>query len=387
MLVRQSLLIWFVSFMIIIRIPLSAQERSDTGIYIAPTTGGTLSERQFFDDNIPMEIHGANYGVVYTPQESDYIITMRISEDEDYDNPGGILKVFTISVIRTATNVAVVEYSWDYREIEEMYNWNLFLVYNALANITLTNPDITAPPPVTVPPPWRNNWLYLGFRAAPALTRYLYLTTVDYPGDNSAGFGAEAGITAEFHPFRFLSFQFDAVLSYDGFTALRIVSPEGNSRKYISDDFTGLSLMIPFLLKVPLPFEKSILSLYAGPYYTMFIGPLTKISGDTTASEKSSVYKASPLGVTAGMEIGFPAGPGELFVDLRYSRDFGETFIHKSIGPRYTQDRLTLSLGYRFGLFKRTPRVPPSPENPDPAGEETPEEETIGEEATAEETW
>jgi hypothetical protein len=351
--------------MAIILVPLPAQERSNTGLYITPTTGGTLEERQFFDDNIPMEVLNANYRVVYTPQEADYIINMTISEDEDYDNPGGILKVFTISVIRTITNTAVVEYSWGYREIEEMYNWNLFLVYNALANITLTNPSLTtqptpappitpAPPetPEPIPLPWWNRWLYVGFRAAPAFTRYFFLPASDYPGDNSTGIGVEGGLTTEFRPFRFLSFQLDALLSYDSLIASRIVF-QGNTQSYITDGFSGLSLMVPFLVKVFLPFEKFTLSPYAGPYYATFVGPLTKISGDTKNSEEIPVYKTPLLGGTIGTDIGFRLGPGELFVDLRYSRNFGEIVVHNDYGLRYTQERITLSLGYKFGLFKR----------------------------------
>jgi hypothetical protein len=355
-------------FIVISAVRLPAQERSDTALYIAAASGGTQAQRQFFDDNIPMEVANANYKLVYTPAESDYIINMNLSQGEDYDNPGGTVNIFTITVVRTRTGAEVVRYSYDYQDVEEMYQWNLYIVYNALANVSLTNIS-AAPAAEDAPLPWWNTWVYLGFRAAPALTGYSYITVPNYPGDTSAGLGGEGGLTVEFRTFRFLSFQLDALLSWDGFTAPRIVSQE-DSQTYTADDFGGLSVTIPFAVKVPLAFEKVVLSPYAGLYFTMIIGPLLMSRGGGPVEEVPA-YKTLPLGFTAGADISFRAGRGEFSVDLRYYRDFGETIVQD--GPRFTRDRITLSLAYKFGLLKRSPLTMPGAAKETPAEEPTEE--------------
>jgi hypothetical protein len=361
---------WFVPFFFAFAL-LPAQERSDTAIYISPAAGGTPEAHRFFDENIAMEVKNANYRLVYTPQDSDYIITLAIAGEEDYDNPGETVNVFTIGVVRSKTGARVVEYSWEYRDLEEMYNWNLYLVYNALANISLSNQDS----PVS-DVPWWNNWLYLGFRAAPVITGYSFLTVADYESGYSAGIGFEAGAVADFRLFRFLSLQTEVLISFDRFDAVRLVS-QGNIQNRVTDEFTSLSLVIPLLFKVPLSFEKSILSFYAGAYFFESF-PLT-VKKESAGSESIPVYKVlPPIGFTAGMDIGFRIGPGELFADLRYYRNFGTTVVHKDNGPRYIKDRISLSFGYKFPLFKRGPS--PSPPEGPPVEDEVVEEEAAAEE-------
>jgi hypothetical protein len=357
---------------------LSAQERFDTALFIAPTTGGTPEDRRFFDEYIPMEVENAGYKLVGAAEASDYIINLDVSADEDYynpDNPDETGSLFGIQVVRTRDSVEIIRFAWPYQRLNDMFQWNLYLIYNALANVTLTQagqtPAVTAPPTslgtlialVTPPLPWWDSWLSLGFRAAPSFSNYGYQTGTVYLGDNSGGFGVEGGLTVGYHPFRFFGLQLDALITYDGFTAPRVEERE-TVRVRSVDGFTGLSFTLPLIFKVPLAFEKIILSPYVGTYFTMPIGPMTKISGDTKDSEEIPVFKTLPLGFTAGLELAVRAGPGEVFLDFRYYKDFGETVTHNDHALRYVQDRLTLAVGWRFGILKRGPRSPRSPPPP-----------------------
>jgi hypothetical protein len=349
---RRFFLVLFFSVLAL----LPAQERSNTTIYVSPTTGGTPEARKFFDDNIPMEIQGANYRQVYTAREADYILNMQVSEVEDVDNPGEFYNLFTVGITRAKTNVVVVDFSWEYSDLEEMHNWNLYLIYNALANITLTNA------PSGPPGPWWDYWLYFGFRAGPVITGYSFQTTVaGYESGYSASFGIEGGFTAEFRLFRYLFLQVDALFSYDSFNTARVVSDGGVwSRR--TDRFTGMSLLFPVLFKLPVPFEKTILSFYVGTYFSAFPLPLKRTSSGI--SETITIAEVlPPMGFAAGVDLAFNVGPGELAADFRYYRDFGTTVVHKDNGPRYTRDRMVLSVSYKFPLFKHNPPSP-KPENP-----------------------
>jgi hypothetical protein len=56
-----------------------------------------------------------------------------------------------------------------------------------------------------------------------------------------------------------------------------------------------------------------------------------------------------PLGVTAGADLGMHLGPGLLFLDIRYSLDFGTNESDNSIAT-FRRNMVSFSLGYKYGL-------------------------------------
>jgi hypothetical protein len=52
------------------------------------------------------------------------------------------------------------------------------------------------------------------------------------------------------------------------------------------------------------------------------------------------------------MDLGFPLGPGSILFDLRYNRDLGMTNVQSINRLQYTLERIGLSLGYKFLLWK-----------------------------------
>ena len=329
--------LWIVVFLFTCDV-LFAQERSDTSLYLFPAAGGTQTEREFFDKNIHDEIKGANYKIVYTPEEADYTVTLKISEYEDPETPGVAANQLTLFVARTSDNSPVVEFSWSYHALEEMYQWNLYIVYNALANVTLMKPESPEAEARRL-----DSWFYLGPRAGASLPGYSFKVSPGYEAGSGDGFGGEGGLVAELRLFPFFGLQLEALFACDAFNAVKITSGE-DSRTVSADMFTSMSLMFPFLLKVPLGFEKFVLSFCAGAYYLLF--------SPWGEGESGGGFSMSfPLGFIIGADLGIPLGPGELFVDLRYGKDHGVTVIQN--GPRYGRDRINVGLGYKFGFFKK----------------------------------
>ena len=184
-------------------------------------------KREFFDKNIHEEIKGANYGVVYTPEESNYNVNMDISEYEDEETPGVVTNCLTLIVTRTADNFRVIEFSWDYHDLEEMYQWNLYIIYNALANITLrVKPG--EPEPAPEAPKRQDFRLYLGLWAGASIPGYSFQATPGYEAGSGGGFGGEGGLVAELRLFPFFGIQLEALFAYDTFNAIKTIPRDDN---------------------------------------------------------------------------------------------------------------------------------------------------------------
>lgn len=325
---------------------LSAQERSNTSLYVSPTTGGSPEQKAFFDENIPMELAAANYSVTSDVGTADYTVEMVLSEEEDPDFPGTFINLFTIKVIRIEDGVEVVQFSWVYDALEDMYQWNLYIIYSAMANIPMTKPGGNS-----AGSGW-DSWFSLGVRVGPSFTGYSPQVSGGYEGGLSTGVSVEGGLVLDIRLFRYLSFQAEAIFTLDALNAAKI--SDGTVRQRSVDTFTFMSFMFPLIVKVPLELGSSTLSLFAGAYFALFPWPMNKNSGYSNDVENSYEFKVDPpVGFVVGVDMGLPLGFGKLLVDLRYGRDFGMTVVQNGNGPQYTRDRITVSIGYKIGLVKR----------------------------------
>lgn len=335
---------------------LSAQERRTTKLYIAPTSGGTPEAQAFFDTNIPMEVTAANYMVTDNIDEADYTIHMAISENPDMDDPSAPANIFTIRVIRAADSAEIVRFSWGYTDLEEMYNWNLYIIYNAMANIALNQEGVAGPIPIYVATPmasWRTKVFYVGVRTGASFTGYSPQVSANYEAGLSTGISGEGGVVVDIRVFRFFSIQAEAVFAFDTFEAAKIEEGNDGAKRRSTDTFTAISLMFPVLLKAPLELDKFIISFYAGAYFAMFPWQIEKRSGSDDLGNGYNFKVYPPAGFLVGADIGFSLGPGEFLADMRYGRDFGMTVIENNSGPQYIRNRMTVSIGYKFGIFKR----------------------------------
>lgn len=184
---------------------------------------------------------------------------------------------------------------------------------------------------------------YMGMWLAGSTSSYFSRMTGNYDPGMSQGFGINAAFLLGYRPWRFLSFQVEGIFNLDVFRVFSI-KQENNQVIHTSNQEISMSLLLPLLFRIPLVEEKFSLSPILGPYFIISMGH----------SDERGSYQARwdlPIGIMLGMDMGYSLGPGELFVNLRYGQDFGTTIV--SSGLQYTQNRVMISVGYRFEFIKK----------------------------------
>ena len=312
------------------------QSRDDVVVYVAPTTGGTAEERAFFDENIKMEVKGANYNLVDVEHDADYTIKMNISQEEDWDDPTVMINVFLMVLIDNTDGHEVIQFSWEYQEVEEMYQWNLYLVYQALANVPMTK--LTAVPDSNH---WRNKWLYV---TAYALADFQF------------GFFdkklLETSTSANRSPYTFylspaislaLEFQFLHFMSAEaGFV--------GAQQDFGGTGISGMRFALPLMLKFPLkPSKHFMLEPYLGLQFNM---PVASANIDT-----------SIFAWLVGFQYGTRATDrGALLVDFRITGEIPglNTKVTTSLVAGQAPQLIDLSVfdiyigvGFKIGFYNR----------------------------------
>ncbi|MDR3020726.1 MAG: hypothetical protein LBU66_07470, partial [Treponema sp.] len=119
-----------------------AQTREDIQVHVLPVTG-TPEQAAFFRDNFEMEIKGAGYTTTYIATEADYLFQLEVKPNMiSYDDgtqeqapaeEGQFLLHLTL--IRNEDRTEMVAFSFPFTQLEEMYDFNLKLVYEAMANV------------------------------------------------------------------------------------------------------------------------------------------------------------------------------------------------------------------------------------------------------------
>jgi hypothetical protein len=188
--------------------------------------------------------------------------------------------------------------------------------------------------------------LYLGMGMGGSFSTFYIRMTGTYAPSMSQGFGLIAGLSLGFRPWRFFIVQIDPLFSVDVFRVFTI-RLENNQNVHTSSQQITTPMLFPLLIRVPIMEDKFNISFAAGVYFTIPIGRLSDEWG------AYSIRQDLPLGFIGGMDLGYTIDPGELFFSLRYARDLGMTIV--SSGLQYVQSRVTLSIGYRFGFFRKQP--------------------------------
>jgi hypothetical protein len=309
---------------------LSARELSDITLYFFPAIGGSPEEREFFDANLPLEIRDVHYKVVDSEDEADFLVSSTISRLGEADSSSR----FTLGLMTFADNSPLLELSWDYANMEDLYRWNIG---------SILMPAPSEEPPSEESAGRRESRFYAGLRGGMSLGEYAFQSTRNYNPGYSVGVSGEGGVVAELRLFRFLALQAEGDFIYETFEASGVSADA---------TFTSMSLMFPLIAKVPLELGKFVLSPYAGAYYAMALGEAGKdADGEKERMPVRTMYP--PLGFMAGADLGVSLGPGEFFADVRYGKKLGATVIGEEEGPLYIQDRVSVSFGYKFGFGKR----------------------------------
>ena len=180
---------------------------------------------------------------------------------------------------------------------------------------------------------WKHKWFYLGGRIGFSPRTY-YLNSVFESQQKYSAFEGAAQVSLQM--LDNLALQSEAVFSKD------TISVESSNISVES-----FSLTVPVLAKLTFRPAFFYLAFFGGTYFSF---PLGQMSVTSDGSSKSYDFK-NPIGILGGADIGFKAGPGVLFADLRFGKDIG--YVKANNADQYSRFSTSLSLGYELGLINR----------------------------------
>lgn len=190
-------------------------------------------------------------------------------------------------------------------------------------------------------------WLYLGVRAGsslrfytrPQINHFYERGTFDY-------YNISAALQVSVQIIRLLAVQAELIWTtdYASFNTISQLPPLSVS----AAPFKSQSLMLPVSAKFTYRKDSLMTALFAGAYFILPLGQM-----ENTAMGGNFAYGLTmPLGYTAGLNIGMKAGPGHLFLDIRWAADLADTM--KPDGTIiYKRSMISLSVGYEFGLINK----------------------------------
>jgi hypothetical protein len=318
-----------------------AQDRSRMAVYVPIPSGGTTDQQNYFLENFKMELIGANYPSVETREESMYTLLLSISDNQDFDPSLPVSDdnnrfYLGIKLERSADSNEIVAFEFPFNTTESMANWNLFLLYQALANAYV--PSEPAPPAdqsirivyvnratgEAIPQLddlWRNQTYYLN------LALGLYSGHFVYAGNGRIDWGifmpaAIAGF--EWYLLNYLSLELDPIkpqFLYDG-------------------DNLIVGAACALLVKGVFKPIGVMLEPYGGAEYSLGI-----IGGDMP-----------PLSALGGVQIGFRAGERSAWIlDVGISISVIGAF-RPITGDSYNVLRAHITGGWKLGFKERTAR-------------------------------
>jgi hypothetical protein len=91
-----------------------------------------------------------------------------------------------------------------------------------------------------------------------------------------------------------------------------------------------------------------------GIYFLAVLGEMHITPGEGDVTGGSYAYGTiPPLGLSLGVDVGLPLGPGELVAGLRFDRNIGITIVNDPNRMQYYRNRIGLSVGYEFLIWSR----------------------------------
>jgi hypothetical protein len=315
------------------RFPLAAQNRTDVKIFIPRPLANTGINKQqdFFAEQFKMEISAANYTVTDGQDEADYLIQLTIDDNEYWGEPDEKQFILTLALIRAEGSAEIVRFSWPFTEMIEMYQWNLYLVYQAMANVPMTKEvdepvktiverEIRTEAPAARDDRWRNKWLYVNFSAGADMV-YLVRTGSVL---TDQGLVAPIGfVGAEIQFLDMMALELDAL-------KVRLLH---DTNRYVIT--LNSSALLKWVFK---PDDFAMIEPYAGAEYSF------AVTGE----------KLPWLSVLAGVQAGVRGGErGSAIIDFGVSYSLLGSW-HLASGEReYGVMRFVFSAGYKFGFWDR----------------------------------
>jgi hypothetical protein len=333
---------------------LFAQSRNDVKVFVPPVVGGIPDQQAFFAENFKMELLGANYTVAESQQDSDYTISLSITQhvEDGYENEYGemvveqIVDVLTVSLQDSNDGREILQFSWAFETLEEMYEWNLHLIYQAMANGPLTKLDGELESDH-----WRNKWLYIRASFDYPITFYAYPDPVAIRGETPAD-----GSAPDYSVLDHKVLPFPGVTLGVEFQFLNWMSVEGDLEINFGDPFSNT--LIPSIgVEVKFPLK---------PSRHFMIEPYGIVTFPVTTA--TDTLEFPQLGFGGGVQFGVRGGSmGAFFVDLNYVHFLGNVVTRNTNSDKpypntinWSRFSVGLGIGYKIGFFNRK-KDPPSP--------------------------
>ncbi|MDR0600523.1 MAG: hypothetical protein LBG84_10665 [Treponema sp.] len=346
---RRVFFLSFAAFLLFSALSLSAQSsRTDIKIYILrpESKPGIHEQEDFFAEQFKSEITAAKYTVTDNRDDADYLIQLIIEENEYWGEEDEKRYLLTPILIRAEEGTEVVRFSWPFTDMTEMYQWNLFLVYEAMANVPMTKEleegARTIVEKEVVPERddrWRNKWVYFNFSAGADMT---YLVRRGTTQTEQGMVTPSALVGVEFHFMDKLSLELDVI---------RARMLHDMDRYYL---IYGPSAALKWVFK---PEDFLMIEPYAGAEYGK---PLT--GTDATGLMSLMDDRVPWLSGIAGVQVGMRGGDrGAIVLDLGVSYSLLGNWRLNGRDRDYGTMRFSFSVGYKLGFLdrKKTPAAGP----------------------------
>jgi hypothetical protein len=327
-----------------------AQTRDDIKIYIAPVVAQDPAQARYFQENFAIETVGAGYVLAENANQADYTLNLEVKPHMiQYDDgtqeratEEDMLYLLEIHLLRNQDRKEIVSFDYAFNTLEEMYEYNLYLLYQTMANVPLTKLGGAA----EVTDHWRNKWLYIRASFDYPITFYQLMEPYeiwgDHPNPSSPGEVQKAGLDHKISPFPAATFGFE-------FQYLNWMSTEFNFNLSFSDPMSN-SFIPAIQIEQKFPIKPSM---------HFMIEPYAAVAFPVNTSSKSKHFPM--LGVGGGCQVGVRGGEmGAFFVDANFIYFLGDVvmlnesqdFPHPEF-ITYKRFVVGLGIGYKVGFLNR----------------------------------
>ena len=337
-----------VVFLVVAVSAFAQQSRDDINIFIAPVVASP-DQAAYFHDNFSLETRGAGYAVTENSGDADYTLRLEVHpnmilyEDgtEELAPPDEPQFVLNIHLVRNEDDVEIVAFSFPFTDVEEMYDYNLYLLYEAMANVPFTKGG-------EADERWRNKWMY--FRASLDYPIAFYaLKGPPFLTEDTTNHGDPNN--PQLTPLNHRISPWLAATVGVEFQYLYWMSTEVNFNISFHDPMS--ETFVPSVqIEQKFPIKP------AGHIYFM-IQPYAVVSFPINTSP--DVIEFPTTGVGGGVQFGVKGGSmGAFFLDVNYIHYIGEAEVKNRTGYddgistiKYGRFVIGLGIGYKIGFFDR----------------------------------
>jgi hypothetical protein len=181
-------------------------------------------------------------------------------------------------------------------------------------------------------------------------------TVSEYQADSAAP-GIEAALALGFTINSMLGLRAEAIFSPETAVFRRSEVDKSGDEEWVytvySDTYRWTSMALPLMLRLGLPQLPFGFFLLGGIYAILPLGTMEAENTWNQSTEGLPYSFGLPLGITGGLELEFPLGPGALTLGIRYAGDLGKLMIERLAGMEIRRSRVSFFSGYEMEFFRK----------------------------------